>query len=341
MKALILSGGTGTRLRPVTYSTAKQLIPLANKPVLFYLIEKAVSAGIRDIGIVVGDNHKQIKAEVGNGEKWDADITYIYQEMPLGLAHAVKTASEFIKGEDFLMLLGDNVFQENLDEFLNHFYSVRSNASLLLHRVKNPASFGVALVENGRIVRLVEKPERNISSMIITGVYIFDKSIFEAVNAIKPSGRGELEITDAIQGLIDHGGSISFKTTKGWWKDTGKLSDVLEANRLLMDDILREDKFPVGKNVTVKNSVINGPAIFGDSSVIINCVIGPYTCIGQNAVLENCRISNSIVMEGAVIKNMKESLAASFIGKNTVIEGINNSKRHSTFFVGDSCQIRI
>jgi glucose-1-phosphate thymidylyltransferase len=236
MKALILSGGTGTRLRPVTYTHAKQLMPLANKPTLFYIIEKIAKCGITDVGIIVGDTREEVIRAAGSGERWNIGISYIFQQNPLGLAHAVKTAEEFLGGEDFLMALGDNAFNMELDPFIKSHYIHHANTSLLLYRAENPSQYGVAVVDGDHVVRLAEKPKETISDLIITGVYFFDRSIFKAIDATSPSARGELEITDAIQKQIETGGRVCCELLTGWWKDTGKDRDLLEANRLVLDE---------------------------------------------------------------------------------------------------------
>lgn len=353
MKALILSGGTGTRLRPLTFTNAKQLIPLANKPILFYIIEKVVKTGITDIGIIVGETHEEIKAAVGNGDRWNINISYIYQPFPLGLAHAVKTASDFIGGSDFLMILGDNIFSMELDVLIDNFYSNGGNTSILLHRVENPAQFGVAVVEEGRIVKLVEKPKEFISNLIITGIYIFDKSIFPAIDTTEPSQRGELEITGAIQKQLDTGGKVHYELIKGWWKDTGKLQDILEANRLLLDDIgsgletlpdvdsIYTGKLQTGKNVVVNNSIIMGPAVIADGSVISGSYIGSYTSIGKGVMIHNCEIDNSIILDDTQLDNINKRISSSLIGKSVAIKGADKRPFTNSFLIGDHSVIQL
>lgn len=351
MKALILSGGTGTRLRPLTFTHAKQLLPVANKPTLFYIIEKVVKAGIQQIGIVVGDTHEEIQQAVGNGERWNADITYIRQLHPQGLAHAVKTASGFIGDSDFLMILGDNLFHMELDSLIQGFYKESANASILLHRVQNPSQFGVAVVKNGKIEKLVEKPQVFISDLIITGVYIFDKSIFACIDEIKPSPRGELEITDAIQKLLEEGGKITYTTTNGWWKDTGKLPDLLEANQLVLDDttanvqgtidtasILR-GKVSIASTAKVQNSIIHGPAAIAENTVIINSYIGPYTSVSSDVTIVNSEIENSIVLNETKLENISKRIHNSLIGRNVSIKGSENQSCSACFLIGDQSEI--
>lgn len=353
MKALILSGGTGTRLRPVTYSNAKQLVPVANKPILFYIIEKVVKAGIDDIGIIVSHTKDEIENAVGDGSRWGVKITYIHQPQPLGLAHAVKTARPFTGDDDFMMILGDNLFSMDLDSLMDKFHSTRSNAAILLHRAQNPQEFGVAVVEGDCIVRLVEKPKDFISDLIITGVYIFDKTVFPAIDEIKPSKRGELEITDAIQRLLEKGGTVSYSLITGWWKDTGKLCDILEANRLALDEIEGDTGTPAdctssvngvlhaGKNVTIKDSIIEGPVILGDNAFISNSFLGPHTSIGNGAAVINCKIEDSIVMEGTHLENISERIHESLIGKNSVIKGTGEKPLLISLFVGDRSEVYI
>ncbi|MBC7225178.1 MAG: glucose-1-phosphate thymidylyltransferase, partial [Anaerolineae bacterium] len=272
MKALVLSGGKGTRLRPITYTSAKQLVPVANKPVLFRVIEAIVAAGIRDIGIVVGDTAEEIQAAVGDGSRWDAQVTYIPQEAPLGLAHAVKIAEPFLGQERFVMFLGDNVIQGGITELVRQFEASDWNSQIVLKEVENPQQYGVAeLNGNGQILRLVEKPKTPRSNLALVGIYMFDHHVFEAVHAIKPSWRGELEITDAIQWLVDHGYKVYPYIHRGWWIDTGKMEDLLEANRLVLDEIEHvieghvDEKSQVNGKVTIQkgaeiiNSTIRGP----------------------------------------------------------------------------------
>ena len=353
MKALILSGGTGTRLRPLTYSNAKQLLPLANKPILFYTIEKIIRAGIKDIGIIVGETHKEVKKIVGSGERWGVNITYIYQSESLGLAHAVKISEEFLGDNNFIMLLGDNVFNMDLDMLINNFNSHKANTTMLLHRVNDPSQFGVAVVEDGFITKLVEKPEEFVSDLIITGVYVFDKSIFGAIEKIRPSSRGELEITDAIQRQVKMGRKVTFELVRGWWKDTGKLDDILEANRLILDEMENQEqvkvdgslvtgKVRVGENVIIKNSFIQGPVDIDENTKIINSFIGPYTSIGRESNIKDCEIDNCIILCDAELESITKRISKSLIGKKTSIKGGVNKRRFiSSFFVGDNCEISL
>lgn len=351
LKALILSGGTGSRLRPLTHTNAKQLLPLANKPILFHVIEKLVKAGIYEIGIVVGDTHRDIKDSVGNGAKWNVSIKYIHQTLPLGLAHAVKTASDFIGDDDFLMILGDNIFSMNLDSLIENFYGNKANTSILLHKVENPSQFGVAVVDNGQIIKLVEKPEEFVSDLIVTGVYVFDNSIFKSIDNIEPSERGELEITDAIANQISNGGKVTYEMISGWWKDTGTLHDILEANALILDTMKNENKpiktdgsvctgkLWVGENTVIKNSRIVGPVVIAANSVVINSYIGPYTCIGKSATIKDCELDNCIVLENTRLESLDKKISESLIGKNVVIKASENRRFSNTFLVGDNSKI--
>ncbi len=367
LKALILSGGTGSRLRPLTYTNAKQLLPLANKPILIHVIEKIVKVGIKEIGIIVGDTHEEIKKEIGNGEKWKVKITYIHQASPLGLAHAVNMARGFIGEDDFLMILGDNVFSMELDTFVDAFYQSRSlnpdqpltkgnqaaNASLLLYKVKNPSQFGVAVVKDKNIIKLVEKPKEFVSDLIITGIYLFDKQIFTAIDKIEPSPRGELEITDAIQKLLDMGGRVTYEKIKGWWKDTGNKEDMLEANRLMLSEIKStskksikqenaklEGKLLAEEGVEIINSTITGPVSIGEGTVICNSHIGPNTSIGQGVVIEGCQVENSIIMDETQMINIPKKISASLIGKGSKIKAATEAQELS-FLIGDGCEMEV
>lgn len=353
MKALILSGGTGTRLRPLTYSHAKQLIPIANKPILFYIIEKIVSAGIKDIGIIIGDTGNEVRKAVGNGEVWGANITYIHQTLPLGLAHAVKTASGFLGESTFLMILGDNLFSMELNSFIEHFEKSRANTSVLLHKVVDSTGFGVAVVKDEQIEKLIEKPDKNISDLIITGIYLFDNTIFKAIDEIKPSPRGELEITDAIQKLLETGGKVTYKIVKGWWKDTGKLYDILETNCLLLDSMTESDLYSyysgtantdrifTGQNVRIDSCNICGPVIIGHNCKISNSHLGPYVSIGDNVTITGCDIENSIILEDSTFENVPNKISMSLVGRYVTLKGIRESPHSTSFFTGDNDSIVI
>ncbi len=352
MKALILSGGTGTRLRPLTYAWAKQLLPIANKPILVHIIEKVVRAGIKDIGIIVGDTHEEIEAEIGNGSRWEVDINYIHQPAPLGLAHAVKTAGAFIQDTDFLMILGDNLLEMELHPVIDFFYSSTSNACIVLHKVPNPSEYGIAEIDGANVKRLVEKPKQYINDLAVIGVYVFDKTIFRAIKEIRPSERGELEITDAIQRLIESGARVSYQLTSGWWKDTGSPQDMLEANKLVLSGIANTLEHTSGTmegsapaslaehGISVINSTIKEPVVIGKDAKIINSTIGPYVSVGSRATIEKCTIENSIIMEGTRLENINGTIRSSLIGKNVFIKGSPTAEA-SSFIIGDKCKIEI
>ncbi|MGQ9618071.1 MAG: glucose-1-phosphate thymidylyltransferase [Candidatus Aminicenantia bacterium] len=331
MKGLILSGGHGTRLRPITHTQAKQLIPVANKPVLFYGIEALSEAGIEDIGIVVGNTKNEIMEAVGDGSLWGVKVTYIYQPEPLGLAHAVMISEDFLKDSPFVMYLGDNILKRGIKKFVEEFEEKKPNSLILLSEVKDPEQFGVAEIEDGKVKRLIEKPKDPPSNLALVGVYIFDKNIFRAVKNIKPSWRNELEITDAIQYLVENGFNVLPHIVKGWWKDTGKLDDILEANRLILEDIESEIKSPiseeikiegrvkVGKNCKIKDSYIRGPAIIGDNCELIDSYIGPFTSIENNCFIRKIEIENSIILSGTLIDQVNGRIERSLIGRNCKI----------------------
>ncbi|WP_087036107.1 glucose-1-phosphate thymidylyltransferase [Thermococcus litoralis] len=350
MKALILSGGHGTRLRPLTYSQQKQLIPVANKPVLFYAIEDVIEAGVHDIGIIVGPNADQVKKTVLSRE-WDANIEFIYQGDPKGLAHAILVAREFLGDDDFVMYLGDNILREGIVRHLEHFKKGNFDASILLQEVPNPQQFGVAeLSEDGKTIkRLIEKPKVPPSNLALVGIYFFKPVIHEAVRNIKPSWRNELEITDAIQWLIDHGYKVGWTKVTGWWKDTGKPEDILDANRLILDDIERNIKVEtnakiIGRVVVEEgteidgNTVIKGPAIIGKNCKIKNAYIGPYTSIGDNCIIENTEIEDSVILEGCEIRNAGRILE-SLIGRGVKILKSDNHPIGRKLVIGDNSQL--
>src|SRR5207344_308589 len=300
MKGLILSGGKGTRLRPITHTSAKQLVPVANKPVLFYGLEALAEAGIRDIGIVVGDTQAEIRAAVGDGSAWGVRVTYIEQDAPRGLAHAVLISESFL----------------GIARFVQEFEREKPAAQILLARVPDPQMFGVAELQGGRVVRLVEKPKKPTSDLALVGVYMFGKAVFESVKRIKPSARNELEITEAIQDLIDRGLEVRPHIVEGWWKDTGKLEDLLEANRLILDTIDRridgtvdaesrvEGKVIVERGARIERSVVRGPVIVGADAHVSGAYIGPFTSIGNGVELKDTEIEHSIVLEGAKITDL-------------------------------------
>ena len=353
MKGLILSGGKGTRLRPLTFTQAKQLVPVANKPVLFYGIEALIGAGIRDIGIIVGDTKAEIQEAVGDGRKWGPDvrISYIEQPEPLGLAHAVLVAEGFLDAQPFVMYLGDNILKSGIVSLVEEFERRRPNALILLTPVPNPQMFGVAELQDGRVVRLVEKPKEPKSNLALVGVYMFDPHIFEAARAIKPSWRNELEITDAIQYLVDHGYAVEPHLVSGWWKDTGKIEDILEANRLILETIRGSvdgdgdeatrvsGEVIIEKGVTVRSSTIRGPAIIGAGTEISDSYVGPFTSIQRNCRIVKTEIEHSIVLEGSEIVDVGSRIDESLIGREVRIYKCPPKPVAYRFMVGDKSEI--
>jgi len=349
MKALILSGGYGTRLRPLTYSQQKQLIPVANKPVLFYAIEDVTEAGIRDIGIIVGPNKNQV-IETVKSVDWDANIEFIYQEHPLGLAHAILVAEEFLDDEEFVMYLGDNILRDGIVEHAQKFKELNPDSLILLTQVDEPQRFGVAEFDkNGKVKKLIEKPKIPPSNYALVGVYFFKPIIIKACKNIKPSWRNELEITDAIQWLIDNDYRVEASVVEGWWKDTGKPEDILEANRLVLDDIEPRNegklvnsrligRVVVEEKAVIKNSVVKGPCIIGKNSQIVNAYIGPHTSIGNNCTIEETEVEDSVIMDGSVIINAGR-IIESLIGKNVRIVEANSKPKGCRFIVGDNSNI--
>ncbi|MEW6040820.1 MAG: glucose-1-phosphate thymidylyltransferase [Elusimicrobiota bacterium] len=352
MKALVLSGGKGSRLRPITHTSAKQLIPIANKPILFYGLEAISEAGIKDVGIVVGETKNEIKNAVGNGEKWGIRVTYIEQEAPLGLAHAVKISESFLSDNQFVMYLGDNLIKDGIVLLVREFEKTNPNAQIMLAKVKNPQQFGVAEIKDGKIVRLIEKPKIPPSDLALVGVYLFDKNIFKAVNSIKPSFRNELEITDAIQYLIENGYTVTPCIINGWWKDTGRMEDLLEANRVILEIIETkiegeidentklEGRIKIEKNAKIKNSIIRGPAIIGENTNLQNSYIGPFTSIYFNVNIKNTEVENSIILENSTLEDVQR-IEGSLIGQNVRITTSQKKPKAYRIMVGDSSMIEL
>jgi len=353
MKALILSGGKGTRLRPLTYTCAKQLVPVANKPVLFRVIEAIVAAGITDIGIVVGDTAPEIKSAAGDGSQWGAKITYIRQEAPLGLAHAVKISEDFLTNDRFVMFLGDNIIEGGITALVEQFTASDWTAQIVLKSVRNPQQFGVAELDNGRIVRLEEKPKEPKSDLALVGIYMFDRTIFEAVNSIKPSWRGELEITDAIRYLVDKGEEVYPYVHQGWWIDTGKMEDMLDANRLILEGLEpRLDghvdsesqlvgRVVVEKGAEVVSSVVRGPAIIGEHTRIVNSYIGPFTSIYHHCLIEDSEVEYSIVLENSHIVDIGQRIEHSLIGRSVEITRSPAKPKSYRLMLGDHSRVGI
>ena len=329
MKGLILSGGKGTRLYPLTFTSAKQLIPVANKPVLFRVIESIRDAGITEIGIVVGDTAPDIKAAVGRGGRWGVKITYIHQEQPLGLAHAVKVSRDFLGEDRFVMFLGDNVIQGGISALIEQFAASDWNSQIVLTRVSHPEQYGVAeLDDEGRIVRLIEKPKHPPSDLALVGIYMFDHNIHTAVNNITPSWRGELEITDAIQWLVENGYQVYPYIHRGWWIDTGRPGDMLEANGLVLEELEPsvagyidrdsevDGRVTVEKGAEIINSVVRGPTIIGERTRIVNSYVGPFTSIYHDVLIENSEIERAIVLEHSEIRDIPARIQDSVIGRH-------------------------
>jgi len=351
---LILSGGRGTRLRPITHTSAKQLVPVANKPILFYGIEAIRDSGITDIGIVVGDTREEIKAAVGDGSAFGVKVTYIHQQDPLGLAHAVLISEPFLKDDSFVMFLGDNLIKDGITGLVEEFRREKPNSQILLAEVKNPQEFGVAELAGDKIVRLEEKPREPRSNLALVGVYMFDSHIFEAVHAIKPSPRNELEITDAIQYLIDAKYDVRSHVITGWWKDTGKLEDMLEANRIILsglhkniegevsDDTRVEGEVVIGKGTTVVGSTLRGPIVIGRDCIIKSAFVGPFTSIADQCRVIDSEVEHSIILEGSSITGLRRRMESSLIGRNVIVtRQPDRLPQAYRLMVGDSSQIEV
>lgn len=357
MKGLILSGGAGTRLRPITHTSAKQLVPVANKPILFYGIEDMVEAGITEIGIITGDTGPEIRAAVGDGSQWGATVTYIPQDAPLGLAHCVLIARDFLGDEDFVMYLGDNLLRQGISEFVERFEDDRNvsdapgatvpSAQILLARVPDPQRFGVAEIgPDGEVTQLVEKPENPKSDLALVGVYLFDPSIHEAVAAIEPSPRGELEITDAIQWLIDNGHRVRHEVLEGWWKDTGKLEPLLEGNRLILETLEQsiigsvdadsriDGRVVIEAGAEIINSTVRGPAIIGERTRVVNSYIGPFTSVYFDCEVVDSEIEHSVILEESKILGIPR-IADSLIGKLVEVRRSQTRPHANRLMIGD------
>jgi glucose-1-phosphate thymidylyltransferase len=353
LKALILSGGKGTRLRPITHTSAKQLVPVANKPILFFAIEAIRDAGITDIGIIVGDTAAEIEAAVGDGSAFGVKTTYIRQEAPLGLAHAVKIAQDYIGDDSFVMFLGDNFIKDGIVPLVREFESEHPNSQILLARVPNPSDFGVAEIVEGKVIGLEEKPKEPKSDYALVGVYMFDPTIFDAVHAIRPSPRGELEITDAIQWLITEGKDVRSHVIKGWWKDTGKLEDMLEANRVALSGFDRDVQgelvgrtriigdVVVEAGARIENSELRGPLIIGEGTIVRDSYVGPFTAISSGCEIVGTEIEFSIVLENCRIEARGRRIEGSLIGKNVRITRGPVTPRAYRFMVGDNSEIQV
>ncbi len=353
LKGLILSGGKGTRLRPITHTSAKQLVPVANKPVLFYGIEAMAAAGIRDIGIIIApETGDEIRAAVGDGSQFGVAITYVVQDEPAGLAHAVLTAEPFLGDAPFVMYLGDNLLQGGITDLVEAFEQSAPDALILLTPVPDPENYGVAELDDGAVVRLVEKPPEPATNLALVGVYMFTPAIHAAARAIQPSARGELEITDAIQHLVDDGLRVEPRIVQGWWKDTGRLDDMLEANRLVLDTVQArvdgdladsqvDGRVVIEPGARLERATVRGPAVIGPGAVLADCYIGPYTAIGAGCHVERAEVEHSILLEGSSVVGLDGRLESSLLGKNVRVGRDTRQPRATRLMVGDNSEVWI
>jgi glucose-1-phosphate thymidylyltransferase len=356
MKGLILSGGKGTRMRPITHTAAKQLLPVANKPILFYAVEAIKDAGINEIGIIISpETGNDVRDALGDGSRWGIRIEYIVQDEPKGLAHAVKTAGKFLGDDAFVMYLGDNLIKDGVKPLVDRFNAGKADSLILLKEVANPSSFGVAeLNGNGRILCLEEKPAKPKSNLALVGIYLFNKNIHTAIDAIKPSRRGELEITDAIQKLIDMKFHVDSHILTSWWLDTGKKDDMLEANRVVLDEMenfsmqgkidatsLLSGRVHVGEGSTLTNCTVRGPAVIGCDCVLENTYIGPFTSIGDGAHVSNVEIEHSILREKCKIKDFDGRIVDSLIGVNVELVRSHAKPAAYKFMLGDDSKVDV
>jgi glucose-1-phosphate thymidylyltransferase len=349
MRALVLAGGEGSRLRPITHTSAKQLIPIAGTPILFHALQAIAAAGIREVGIVVGGTGDEVRAAVGDGGRWGLEVSYIEQEAPLGLAHAVMTAGDFVRGEPFLMYLGDNVLLEGVTRFVEGFERTRPDAQILLTQVAEPEHFGVAVLDGDRVVRLVEKPKQFVSDIALVGVYLFDDSILEACATLSPSWRGEYEITEAIQWLIDNGKTVRAEMVGGYWKDTGRPEDLLEANRMMLatlgssilgevDDATTIDGVAVvAEGARVTGSVLRGPVVIGPGATVTSSTIGPNVSIEEDCAIADSTLADSIVMERCRIEGVR-GLTGSILGRDVVVRR-SGTRGERRLTVGDQSRV--
>jgi glucose-1-phosphate thymidylyltransferase len=353
LKGLILSGGKGTRLRPITHTSAKQLVPVANKPVLFYGIQAMADAGIEQVGIIIApETGDEIRAVAGDGERFGVQLTYILQDEPAGLAHAVLTAEPFLGDSSFVMYLGDNLLQGGIQDLVKAFSDNEPDALILLTPVSDPEQYGVAELDNGAVVRLVEKPPEPKTNLALVGVYMFTPAIHAAARAIAPSPRGELEITDAIQHLVDIGLRVEPHIVKGWWKDTGRLEDMLAANRLVLDtiegrvqgeliDSKVDGRVVIEPGARLERSAVRGPAIIGAGAQLTDCYVGPYTAIGDGCVIRNAEVEHSILLAGSVVSHLDGRMESSLLGRNVHIGRSDRQPRAYRFMVSDNSEIGI
>jgi glucose-1-phosphate thymidylyltransferase len=351
LKGLILSGGKGSRLRPFTYTGAKQLMPIANKPILFYALESLAEAGVRSVGIVVGDTREQVVAAVGDGSRFGLEVEYIDQPVPLGIAHAVKISEGFLNGDPFVLYLGDNFLRGGIVSFVEEFRRSSPQCLVMLRQVPNPQDFGVARLVDGRMVAVVEKPKEPPSDLAVIGIYMFGRQVFEAVNNIRPSARGELEITDTIQYLIDGGYDVRHRLVGEQWIDTGKMDDILEANRLILETLQPRQEGSVDdrsklhggvvleKGCRIVNSVIRGPSIIGEETEIIDSFVGSFTSIYHHSRVRSSEVANCIIQENTVIEDMHQRIEDSLIGRNVTVNGSNRLPRSYRLVLGDFSQV--
>lgn len=353
MKALILAGGKGTRLRPLTFSMAKQLVPVANKPVVEYGIEAIAAAGITEFGIIVGDTAHEVMEALGDGSRWGIQITYIPQPDPLGLAHAVSTARDYLGSDDFIMYLGDNLIKSSILDLVQEFRAHQPKATILLAEVPNPEQFGVAEMDGDRVRRLEEKPASPRSNLALVGVYIFSPYIHEVIAELKPSARGEYEITEAIQQLIDRGEEVRSHIVQDWWKDTGTVEAMLEANRLLLEDVVPgsagdvaadskiEGRVQIGPGTVVRGSTVRGPAIIGANCIIENAFIGPFTSLADGCTLRDAEIENSLVLQGCTLEGVEGRIESSLLGRGVVVARVRRTPRTVRLVMGDSSRVEL
>lgn len=349
MKALVLAGGSGTRLRPITYTGAKQLVPVANKPILYYVFDNIVKAGITEIGIIISpETGEEIKKSLQNANRWNVKMTFILQEKPLGIAHAVLTAQQYLGNDDFIMYLGDNLIGKEINSFVESFEEKKPAAEILLKEVKNPSAFGIAETNKfGRVIRLVEKPKDPKSNLALVGIYVFSSRIFDAIKKIKPSWRGELEITDAIQKLIDWDETVNSVIIDDWWLDTGKKDDLLNANRIVLDEWLKKNiqgtwdeksnitgRVVIPKDCKIINSSIRGPVILGKGVHIENSFIGPYSSIGNHTHIISSSVEHVVLLENCLVSGISR-LEDSVMGRNAIVRKVNDIRKTISLIVSD------